>query len=96
MFAFLIVNLSFVAHNKLMILSLQTINYSDLHFFITDIYLQNEKKKGLSTSEIARQNGINWRTAKKYSESISKPKYVREQRKSKIDDYKSMIDSLLE
>lgn len=54
------------------------------------------KKKGISTSEIARQKGINWRTAKKYSESVTKPKYDREIRKSKLDDYKPIVDTLLE
>ena len=58
--------------------------------------IRNDKKKGLSYSEIARKYNIDRRTAKKYCESDVKPnyKYINP-RKRKIDEYAPYIDELL-
>ena len=58
--------------------------------------IRNDKKKGLSYSEIARKYNIDRRTAKKYCESNVKPDYkYSNPRKKKIDAYSSYIDELL-
>lgn len=58
--------------------------------------IRNDKKKGLSYSEIARKYNIDRRTAKKYCESNVKPDYkYSNPRKEKIDEYSSYIDKLL-
>ena len=58
--------------------------------------IRNDKKKGLSYSEIARKYNIDRRTAKKYCESNVKPdhKYSKP-RKRKIDAFAPYIDELL-
>ena len=77
------------------------INY---HKFIGGIHMigdkwlsiRNDKKKGLSYSEIARKYNIDRRTAKKYCVSNVKPDYkYRNPRKRKIDEYAPYIDELL-
>ena len=58
--------------------------------------IRNDKKKGLSYSEIARKYNIDRRTAKKYCESNVKPNYkYSNPRKKRIDEYASYIDELL-
>lgn len=58
--------------------------------------IRNDKKKGLSYSEIARKYNIDRRTAKKYCESIVRPDYkYANPRKRKIDTYAPYIDELL-
>jgi transposase len=58
--------------------------------------IRNDKKKGLSYSEIARKYNIDRRTAKKYCESNVKPDYkYNNPRKKKIDAYEPYIDGLL-
>ena len=59
--------------------------------------IRNERKKGLSYTEIARKHHIDPRTAKKYAESDSKPAYTLTAPKpSKLDPYKHLIDMWLE
>lgn len=59
--------------------------------------IRNERKKGLSYTEIARKHHIDPRTAKKYTESDSKPVYTLTAPKpSKLDPYKHLIDTWLE
>ena len=59
--------------------------------------IRNERKKGLSYTEIARKHHIDPRTAKKYAESDSKPVYTLTAPKpSKLDPYKYLIDMWLE
>lgn len=59
--------------------------------------IRNERKKGLSYTEIARKHHIDPRTAKKYAESDSKPVYTLKATKpSKLDPYKHLIDMWLE
>ena len=58
--------------------------------------IRNDRKKGLSYSEIARRYNIDRRTAKAYCESETKPKYTYKIPKKKIiDDYAAYIDELL-
>lgn len=59
--------------------------------------IRNERKKGLSYTEIARKHHIDPRTAKKYAESDTKPVYTLTAPKpSKLDPYKHLIDMWLE
>lgn len=59
--------------------------------------IRNERKKGLSYTEIARKHHIDPRTAKKYAESDEKPVYTLTAPKpSKLDPYKHLIDMWLE
>ncbi|MFA6780514.1 MAG: IS21 family transposase [Paludibacteraceae bacterium] len=59
--------------------------------------IRSERKKGLSYKAIADKHGIDWRTAKKYSESGEKPVYrLKEPKKSKLDRFKPQIDLMLE
>lgn len=59
--------------------------------------IRNERKKGLSYTEIARKHHIDPRTEKKYAESDSKPVYTLTAPKpSKLDPYKHLIDMWLE
>lgn len=59
--------------------------------------IRNERKKGLSYTEIARKHHIDPRTAKKYAQSDSKPAYTLTAPKpSKLDPYKHLIDMWLE
>lgn len=59
--------------------------------------IRNERKKGLSYTEIARKHHIDPRTAKKYAESDTKPVYTLTTPKpSKLDLYKHLIDMWLE
>ena len=59
--------------------------------------IRGDKKKGLSWTEIGKKHNIDWRTAKKYGESVQKPKYERkEAKKSILDPYKEKIDVWLE
>ena len=58
--------------------------------------IRNDRKKGMSYSEIGRKYNIDRRTAKKYCESNVKPDYkYTSPRKRKIDAYSSYIDELL-
>lgn len=59
--------------------------------------IRSEKQKGLTYTEIGRKHHIDPRTAKKYAESDSVPKYAtRKKRSSKLDPHKDFIDMLLE
>lgn len=59
--------------------------------------IRNERKKGLSYTEIARMHHIDPRTAKKYAQSDTKPVYTLTAPKpSKLDPYKHLIDMWLE
>jgi len=59
--------------------------------------IRSERKKGLSYKAIAEKHGIDWRTAKKYSESDEKPVYrLKEPKRSKLDKFKPKIDLMLE
>ena len=59
--------------------------------------IRNERKKGLSYTEIARKHHIDPRTAKKYAESDVRPVYTLTAPKpSKLDPYKHLIDMWLE
>lgn len=59
--------------------------------------IRSDRRKGLSYKEIGKKHQIDWRTARKYAQSDSKPKYIRtEQKKSKLDPYKAQIALLLE
>lgn len=59
--------------------------------------IRNERKKGLSYTEIARKHHIDPRTAKKYAESDVRPVYTLTAPKpSKMDPYKHLIDMWLE
>lgn len=59
--------------------------------------IRNERKKGLSYTEIARKHHIDPRTAKKYAESDTKPVYTLTAPKpSKLDPYKHLIDMWME
>lgn len=59
--------------------------------------IRNERKKGLSYTEIARKHHIDPRTAKKYAESDVKSVYTLAAPKpSKLDPYKHLIDMWLE
>lgn len=59
--------------------------------------IRGEYQKGLSYTEIGKKYNIDWRTAKKYAESESKPKYeLREAKRSKLNPYKEQIDMWLE
>ena len=59
--------------------------------------IRNERKKGLSYTEIARKHHIDPRTAKKYAESDTKPVYTLTSPKpSKLDPYRHLIDMWLE
>lgn len=59
--------------------------------------IRSEKQKGLTYTEIGRKHHIDPRTAKKYAESDSVPKYaIRKKRPSKLDPHKDFIDMLLE
>lgn len=56
--------------------------------------IRNERKKGLSYTEIARKHHIDPRTAKKYANSDTKPVYTLTAPKpSKLDPYKHLINS---
>ncbi len=59
--------------------------------------IRNDRKKGLSYTEIARKYHIDPRTAKKYAESETKPAYeLSSPKPSKLDPYKSLIDTWLD
>lgn len=59
--------------------------------------IRNERKKGLSYTEIARKHHIDPRTAKKYAESDVRPVYtLTAPKSSKLDPYKHLIDMWLE
>ena len=59
--------------------------------------IRSEKQKGLTYTEIGRKHHIDPRTAKKYAESDSVPRYAtRKKRPSKLDPHKDFIDMLLE
>lgn len=59
--------------------------------------IRNDRKKGLSYTEIARKYNMDPRTAKKYSESDIKPVYqLTGPKPSKLDSYKHQIDLWLE
>lgn len=59
--------------------------------------IRNDRKIGLSYTEIAKKHHMDQRTAKKYAESNSKPAYqVTSPKTSKLDPYKPQIDLWLE
>ena len=59
--------------------------------------IRNDYKKGLSYKEIARKYNIDPRTAKKYSNSDSKPIYrLSKPKSSKLNPHKALVDVLLE
>ena len=58
--------------------------------------IRNEKKNGLSYTELARKYSIDRRTVKKYCQSDTKPTYNIENKREKIiNKYKDFIDALL-
>jgi len=59
--------------------------------------IRSDRKKGLSYVAIGQKYGVDWRTAKKYSESPTRPEYKRKEPKpSKLDSFKPQIDIWLE
>lgn len=59
--------------------------------------IRADYKKGLSYTEIGKKHNIDWRTAKKYAHSLSKPEYqLTAPKPSKLDPYKEQIDLWLE
>lgn len=59
--------------------------------------IRNDRKKGLSYTEIAKKYHMDPRTAKKYAESDSKPAYqLTSSKTSKLDPYKPQINLWLE
>ena len=59
--------------------------------------IRSDFKKGLSYTEIGLKHNMDWRTAKKYAHSDSKPTYeLTEPKPSKLDPYKAKIDLWLE
>jgi transposase len=59
--------------------------------------IRNDRLKGMNYKEIGRKYHIDPRTAKKYAESETRPKYVlSEPKASKLDDFKQQIDIWLE
>jgi len=55
--------------------------------------IRSDYQKGLSYTEIGKKYNMDWRTAKKYAESKTKPEYVlKEARVSKLEPYKKQID----
>jgi transposase len=59
--------------------------------------IRSDHQKGLSYSELGRKYNIDWRTAKKYALSESRPEYVlTESKPSKLDPYKPQIAVWLE
>ena len=60
-------------------------------------YMRQKDRHGISISQVARENGINWRTAKKYMQSPSPPKYRSKKRTDgKLDPFKDHIKGMLE
>lgn len=58
--------------------------------------IRADYKKGLNYTEIGRKYGIDPRTAKRYAQSETKPKYTLSKKRSSIlDKYKATIDELL-
>lgn len=58
--------------------------------------IRNEKKNGLSYTELARKYSIDRRTVKKYCQSDTKPTYnIKNKREKIINKYKDFIDALL-
>ncbi len=54
--------------------------------------IRNDRQKGLSFTEIGKKHNLDWRTAKKYAHSDTKPAYILSGAKpSKLDPYKSQI-----
>jgi len=61
------------------------------------VEIRNDRQKGLSYKEIGKKHNIDWRTAKRYSESDEKPVYqLCEPKPSKLDAYKHQIDLWLQ
>lgn len=59
--------------------------------------IRNDRKKGLSFTEIGKKHNIDWRTAKKYALSDTKPGYQLSRSKpSKLDPFKQQINIWLE
>lgn len=59
--------------------------------------IRTDKMKGLSYTEIGRKYNIDYRTAKKYAESDTKPVYqLSKPKTSKLDPFKQQIDVWLE
>lgn len=57
--------------------------------------IRSDKQKGLSYAQISRKYHIDSRTAKKNSESESRPVYrLTEPKPSKLDEYKQQIGSM--
>jgi transposase len=59
--------------------------------------LKADHKKGLGYAALGRKYQLDWRTAKKYAHSDSRPEYVLSEAKpSKLDPYKPQINAWLE
>ncbi|MDR2598959.1 MAG: IS21 family transposase [Oscillospiraceae bacterium] len=57
------------------------------------VEIRNDRQKGLNYKEIGLKHNIDWRTAKKYSQSEVRPIYhLKERKQSKLDRYKHQID----
>jgi len=66
---------------------------SDEEWFV----MRDKDRHAISISQVARENGINWRTAKKYMQSPRPPKYkTRCQKTGKLDPFKDYIKEMLE
>lgn len=59
--------------------------------------IRSDRRKGLSYKEIGKKHQIDWRTARKYAHSDTRPIYTQSNPKaSKLDPYKAQIALLLE
>ena len=59
--------------------------------------MRNKDRHGIAISQVAREKGVNWRTAKKYMMSPNPPKYkARNSSEGKLDPYKDYVKELLD
>lgn len=59
--------------------------------------MREKKRQGISVSQVARENGVSWRTARKYMECSKPPEYTsRASVPSILDPYKDYIKERLE
>jgi transposase len=59
--------------------------------------MRNKDRHGIAISEVAREKGIDWRTAKKYMLSSTPPRYkLRTSIEGKLDPYKDHIRKMLD
>ena len=83
-------------HGRSISRTIRALGYPSRAPLVKWLSIRNDRKKGMSYSEIGRIYNIDRRTAKKYCESNVKPDYkYTSPRKRKIDAYSSYIDELL-